>query len=104
MNTTYSVAISFGSDLGWIDFDEQAHEIEVHIANEQAKKTVEEYLGREHTIQVPHQTLMDFTEETFDPKADLRSFQTVLTRLWGETGIQVDWSRPVDYVKAHPHY
>ena len=36
--------------------------------------------------------------------ADKESFTLALTRLWNETGVQVDWSRPVDYVKEHPHY
>ena len=53
---------------------------------------------------MPHETLMDFTKETVTPLADRESFELALTRLWNETGVQVDWSRPVDYVKAHPHY
>ena len=47
---------------------------------------------------------MDFTEMTIDPLADIKSFQTALTRLWNMTQVHVDWSRPIDYVKAHPHY
>ena len=47
---------------------------------------------------------MDFTEETVDPLADVESFKLALTRLWNNTQVTVDWSRPVDYVKAHPHY
>ena len=47
---------------------------------------------------------MDFTHETIDPLADLKSLQTALTRLWGATNVSVDWSRPVEYVRLHPHY
>ena len=53
---------------------------------------------------VPHETLMDFTPEEIDPLADVESFKLALTRLWNETKVHVDWSRPVDYVKAHPSY
>lgn len=104
MAITYSVAISYKNDLGWIDYDETAKKATVHLANEEGKKKVEDYLGKTHEINIPHETLMDFTHEKIDPLADLKSLQTALTRLWGTTGVSVDWSRPVDYVKLHPHY
>ena len=104
MAITYSVAISYKNDLGWIDYDETAKKATVHLANEEGRKKVEEYLGKTHEINIPHETLMDFTHETIDPLADLKSLQTALTRLWGATNVSVDWSRPVDYVKQHPHY
>lgn len=104
MAITYSVAISYKNDLGWIDYDEAAKKATVHLANEEGKKKVEEYLSKTHEINIPHKTLMDFTHETIDPLADLKSLQTALTRLWGVTDVSVDWSRPVDYVKLHPHY
>ena len=47
---------------------------------------------------------MDFTEETIEPWSSKENFQLALTRLWENTDVHVDWSRPVDYVKAHPHY
>ena len=45
MAATYSVAISYGRDLGWIDYDAEAKRAEVHLANEKGKKCVEDYLG-----------------------------------------------------------
>ena len=36
--------------------------------------------------------------------ADVHRLHTALTLLWGATNVSVDWSRPVDYVKQHPHY
>ena len=47
---------------------------------------------------------MDFTTEKIDPLANEESLKLALTRLWNATKVHVDWSRPVDYVKAHPHY
>ena len=94
MSDTYSVAISYGDVLGWIDYDGSAHRAEVHLADEKGRTAVEEFLAKDHEVEVPHKTLMDFTKETITP----------LTRLWNDTGVQVDWSRPVDYVKEHPHY
>ncbi|MDD6133120.1 MAG: hypothetical protein PUB49_00205 [Selenomonadaceae bacterium] len=104
MAITFSVAISYNNTLGWIDYDADAHKAEVHLDDEKGKALVEEYLGKTHEIMVPHKTLMDFTHETVDPLAEEASFKLAITRLWNATQVHVDWSRPVDYVKAHPHY
>lgn len=104
MAITYSVAISYQKDLGWIDYDADQKKATVHLANEEGRKRVEDYLGKTHQINVPHETLMDFTHETIDPQADVKSLQTALTRLWEATDVSVDWSRPVEYVRLHSHY
>ncbi|MCI6159145.1 MAG: hypothetical protein SOV43_09035 [Selenomonadaceae bacterium] len=100
----YSVAISYQNSLGWIDYDGDKKEAEVHLGDETGKKRTEDYLHETHELGVPHKTLMDFTRVTVDPLADVASFQLALTRLWNQTNVQVDWSRPVSYVKEHPHY
>ncbi|SFT67678.1 hypothetical protein SAMN02910356_01608 [Selenomonas sp. GACV-9] len=104
MATTFSVAISYNNALGWIDYDADARKAEVHLSDDEGKKLTEDYLRTTHEINIPHETLMDFTHETIDPLADENSFKLALTRLWNETKVHVDWSRPVDYVKQHPHY
>lgn len=104
MSDTYSVAISCGEVLGWIDYDAAACSASVNLADEKGRAAVENFLAVPHEVEMPHETLMDFTKETVEPLADRESFELALTRLWNETGVQVDWSRPVDYVKAHPHY
>ena len=104
MSDTYSVAISYGDVLGWIDYDASAHSATVNLADEKGRGAVEDFLAADHEVEVPHETLMDFTKEIVTPLADRKSFELALTRLWNETNVQVDWSRPVDYVKAHPHY
>ena len=104
MAVTYSVAISYGKDLGWIDYDAEAKKATVNLNNEEGRKLTEEYLNQTHEINVPHQTLMDFTAKTVDPQADEESLKLALTRLWNKTKVHVDWSRPVDYVKKNPRY
>ena len=104
MENKFSVAISFGHDLGWIDYDGESKTATVNIKNEEAKSLTEKYLSEKHSINVPHETLMDFTPEEIDPLADVKSFKLALTRLWNNTKVHVDWSRPVDYVKKHPSY
>ena len=104
MSDTYSVAISYGDVLGWIDYDASVRSATVNLADEKGRAAVEAFLAADHEVEVPHETLMDFTKEIVTPLADRKSFELALTRLWNETNVQVDWSRPVDYVKAHPHY
>lgn len=104
MAVTYSVAISYGKDLGWIDYDEAEKKATVSLANDEGRALVEKYLGETHEIMVPHETLMDFAPKRVEPQADVESLKLALTRLWNKTKVHVDWSRPVDYVKAHPSY
>ena len=104
MENKFSVAISFGRDLGWIDYDADTKSATVNINNTEAKELTEKYLSEKHSISVPHETLMDFTPEEIDPLADTASFKLAITRLWNATKVHVDWSRPVDYVKKHPSY
>ncbi len=104
MEITYSVAVSYGRDLGYIEYSAAEKKANVVLANEEGKKRIEDYLAESHEIGIPHETLMDFTKETVDPLADEKSFKLALTRLWNNTQVHVDWSRPVAYVKEHPRY
>ena len=104
MESAFSVAVSYEKDLGYIEYDAQAKAANVVLANEKGKQLIEDYLHSVHEIRIPHETLMDFTAEQIDPLSDVESLKTALTRLWNQTGVHVDWSRPVEYVKLHPHY
>ena len=104
MEENYSVAISYKDNLGYIEYDAKNKKIAVTLADEEGKKKAEDYLSKIHEIEIPHDTLLDFTSEQINPQADVKSFEIALTRLWEETGVHVDWSRPVEYVKLHPHY
>ena len=104
MAEKFSVAISYKENLGYIEYDAENKKISVVLADEEGKKKAEEFLQTTHKIAIPHETLLDFTEEIINPQADEKSLQIALTRLWENTQVHVDWSRPVDYVKLHPHY
>ena len=104
MEKNFSVAISYKENLGYVEYDAAEKKIKVVLNDEEGRSKAENFLSQVHTVAIPHQTLLDFTEEKIDPTADAESLQIVLTRLWEATGVHVDWSRPVDYVKAHPHY
>ena len=100
----YSVAVSCRDSIGWLEFDAEAGTVKVCLDDEQAVADAEKYLTSTHEIRVPHETLRDFYPVKVNPLADVESFQLALTRLWENTEVHVDWSRPVDYVKQHPHY
>lgn len=104
MAEKFSVAISYKENLGYIEYDAENKKISVVLADDEGKKKAEEFLQTTHKIAIPHETLLDFTEEIINPQADEKSLQIALTRLWENTQVHVDWSRPVDYVKIHPHY
>ena len=104
MADKYSVAISYRNALGYIEYDAAAKTAEVVLGDDEGKQMVEDYLRQTHDIKIPHETLMDFTTEKIEPLASQENLQIALTRLWNTIGVHVDWSRPVDYVKLHPHY
>ena len=104
MTENFSVAISYGENLGYVEYDEAARKVIVVLDDETGRRKAEEFLAQIHEIGIPHETLLDFTTEKINPQADAESLKLALTRLWENTGVHVDWSRPVEYVKAHPHY
>ena len=104
MNENFSVAISYNGSLGYVEYDDAQKKVIVVLGDEDGKRKAENFLTTIHEIQIPHETLLDFTAEKINPQADVESLKIALTRLWEATGVHVDWSRPVDYVKDHPHY
>ena len=100
----FSVAISFKKSLGWVEYDETEKKVIVTLGDDEGKALAENFLTTPHKIKIPHETLLDFTEENINPNESTENLKIVLTRLWEATGVHVDWSRPVEYVKAHPHY
>lgn len=95
MENTYCVAIHFNEDLGYVKYNEVKKTADIVLSNEIKKAEVEAFLAKTHEIKVPKDTLMDFAVTKVDALADIESFKLALTRLWGQTGVYVDWSRPV---------
>ncbi|MBQ3450763.1 MAG: hypothetical protein IJL12_07220 [Selenomonadaceae bacterium] len=100
----FSVAISYKGSLGWVEFDEATKKVLVTLGDEEGRTLAENFLTTTHEIKIPHETLLDFTAEVINPNESAENLKIVLTRLWEATGVHVDWSRPVEYVKLHPHY
>ncbi len=104
MENIYSVAISYGDDLGFVEYDKEKKSALVTLANDEGKSKTEKFLNEVHEIEIPHETLLDFTVEKLKPLESLKNFQLTMTKLWEATGVHVDWSRPVEYVKLHRRY
>lgn len=104
MSKEFSVAISYGDHLGYVEYDAENKKVLVVLGDEEGRRKAEDFLTTVHEIEIPHETLLDFTSEKINPQADVQSLRITLTRLWEATGVHVDWSRPVDYVKKNPHY
>ena len=100
----FSVAISYRGNLGWVEYDEAEKKVIVILGDDEGKNLAEKFLTTPHEIKIPHETLLDFTTENIDPNLSAENLKIVLTRLWEATGVHVDWSRPVEYVKLHRHY
>ena len=104
MDGKFSVAISYKDNLGYVEYDGTHSKVNVVLADDEGRRKAEDFLAKIHEIKIPHDTLLDFTAEKINPQADVESLKIALTRLWEATGVHVDWSRPVEYVKLHPHY
>jgi len=102
MENTYRVAVHYGEALGYVEYDAATKKINVHLPNKEMKVKAEQYFAAEHEINVPHETLRDFTKKFIRPADSLEEFKLALTRIWGKLQLHVDWSRPVDYVIAYP--
>jgi len=102
MADKFSVAIQYHGENGYIEYDAEAKSAQVVLADAAGKAAAEKYLSESHEIRVPHETLRDFTVQTVEPLADVESFKLALTRLWNNTEVHVDWSRPVEYVRLKP--
>ena len=92
----YRVAISYGNDLGYVEFNEDSHALSVVLPNEEKRQAAEAFLAQQHTLKLPQESLSDFVEATLQASESKENFQRVLGYLWQATGVHVDWSRPVD--------
>lgn len=103
MEKSYSVAIHYGDALGYVEFDQDSHRAKVTLPDDEGRRLTEEYLASRHGINLPAgDGLTDFGVREIDPLADVTSFQLAMTRIWEATGVYVDWSRPVWFVKRYP--
>ncbi len=108
MENMFRVAVSYYalddySDVGYVEYNIEDKKADIFLKSEEAVKAVKDFWGKALTMQIPHKSLHDFTSVTIKPLESLENFKLSLTRLWENTNVYVDWSRPVDYVMKALH-
>lgn len=93
--SNYTVTLNYQCHYGYVEYNEATKEALVTLDEPTGKAAVERYLSEPLTLDVPQgETIRDFVTITLQPLADLASFKVALTRLWGKTGVRVEWSLP----------
>ncbi|MBP2646073.1 MAG: hypothetical protein H6Q75_1513 [Firmicutes bacterium] len=95
MGDLFRVAIHYGNDNGYIEYDPASKNIKVVLGNREKQQAVEKYLHQEHVFRMAKNTLEDFEAETLIPTDSVDALEVVLTHLWEYTEVLVDWSRPI---------
>jgi hypothetical protein len=91
----HKFSIHFAAVFGRVDYDSTEKTFQVFLDDAGYKKAVENYLSLPHVIQnADGDDLRTFHPLTVVPTENLESFKLALTRLWQNTGVYVDWSRP----------
>lgn len=94
--SNFAVTLNYQCHYGCVEYNEETKTASVKLAVSEAKAAVEKFLSEPLTLDVPQgETIRDFVTKTLEPLADLASFKVALTRLWGKTGVRVEWSMPV---------
>ena len=93
--STFSVTLNYNCNYGFVEYNEESKTAVVTLPVAEAKAAVEKFLTTPLTLDVPQgETIRDFVTKTLDPLASLENFKVCLTRLWGPTGVRVEWSMP----------
>jgi hypothetical protein len=91
----FKVGIHFAAEYGQVEYDEAKKTFRVILADPAKKQAVEKYLSAPHVIQNADGTdIHTFHPKALIPSESVESFKLALTRLWHNTGVYVDWSRP----------
>jgi hypothetical protein len=92
-----SVTLNFHGHYGYLDYNEENGKITVHIeGQEAAEQAVLDFLAKPLTISVPcdEACTYHFHKVTFQANENWESCKQVLSRLWVNTGVLVEWSMP----------
>ena len=94
--SNYAVTLNYQCNYGYVEYNAESKTASVKLDVAEARATVEKYLLTPLTLDVPQgETIRDFVTKNLEPLASLENFKVALTRLWGKTGVRVEWSMPV---------
>ncbi len=93
--SNFIVTLNYKCNYGYVEYNSESKTAEVTLAVAEAKAAVENFLATPLTLDIPQgDTIRDFATLTLEPLSSLENFKTCLTRLWGKTGVRVEWSMP----------
>jgi hypothetical protein len=91
----YKVVVHFAAEYGQIEYDVQGKTVHVVLNDPDKKNAVEKYLSEPHVMDsADGNDVHTFHEKRVLATESLESMKLALTRLWQNTGVYVDWSRP----------
>lgn len=96
-----SVTLNYNGHYGALDYNEETKELTVTIKGEtQIEQKVMDFLAAPHKMEVPIDACTyHFEGRTFLARDSWKDCQQVLTRLWVNTGVLVEWSMPPHMVE-----
>lgn len=93
--STFSVTLNYNCHYGYVEYNDVTKAAAVILPVAEAKAAVEKFLASPLTLDLPQgETIRDFVTKTLQPLESMESFKLCLTRLWGKTGVRVEWSMP----------
>lgn len=93
--STFSVTLNYNCHYGYVEYNDETKAAAVTLPVAEAKAVVEKFLASPLTLDLPQgETIRDFVTKTLQPLESMESFKLCLTRLWGKTGVRVEWSMP----------
>lgn len=100
MSEIYTVTFNIDQTYGYISYNENNKEITVTYPDEKICQTILAWLHKEHTINTPTENgaIYDFSPKTFLATNSKHDLQTVLTRIWEEIDVHIDWSFPSECI------
>ncbi len=92
----HKVTLNSHCNYGYVEYDDETKKIIVSIPGDLvAQKRVEEYLSAPQTMDVPGtKSIREFETVTLNAADNFEDFGVVLTRLWVNADVRVEWSMP----------
>ena len=99
MPELYKVTFNINDVYGYIAYDDTKHSIEVSFSDTAVADKINTFLTTEQQINMPSaNNVSDFSFKSYLATNSMQDFQTVLTRLWENLGVHVDWSLPSEFI------
>ena len=100
MENLYKVTFNVDDKYGYIALDEKQKEVSVVYPDADVAKKILAWLNTEHSISVPDDSkpIYEFVEKKFLASRSKKEFEVVLTRIWEELEVHIDWSFPPEYI------